>query len=84
MTTNKSPESNEEWTIHSLNIHGTFFHRKITSLINNHQSIHLKNSEYPVEYPTDSIKSSTIIRSLQIENVILDYIKRHKKIKCFT
>ena len=29
---------------------------------------------------TDSIKSSTIIRSLQIENVILDYIKRHKKI----
>lgn len=28
----------------------------------------------------DSIRSSTIIKSLQIENVILDYIKRHKKI----
>jgi hypothetical protein len=29
---------------------------------------------------TNSLRSSTIIRSLQIENVILDYIKRYKKI----
>lgn len=46
--------NDSEMTIHSLNIHGTFFHRKIASILYSNKHIHNVTLEYPVEYKQKS------------------------------
>lgn len=45
---------NHNWTIHSLNIHGTFFQRMIASRLLEKERINNVILEYPVEYPAGS------------------------------
>ena len=52
MTIPGSPSSNDDWTVHSLNIQGIFFQRLIASLILKHEKVFYITSEYPVEYPS--------------------------------
>jgi hypothetical protein len=50
------PVNDNDWTIHSLNIHGVFFEKLIASIIADHKTVDLLATEYPVEYPLDSPK----------------------------
>lgn len=45
------PTSDEEWSIHALNIHGTFFERWTEKLINTTASWKVQSTQYPVEFP---------------------------------
>jgi hypothetical protein len=47
----KEPETEHEWTIHSLNIHGLFFQRKCEAVVRNQGGWKVEMTEYPVEYP---------------------------------
>lgn len=47
----RQPHSDEEWTIHSLNIHGTFFERWCQRVIAETPSWQVKSTNYPVEFP---------------------------------
>jgi hypothetical protein len=49
MITNSSTQ--EEWTIHALNIHGVFFERRCATLISNTPEWKVISTNYPVEYP---------------------------------
>jgi hypothetical protein len=49
------PQTDQDWTIHSLNIHGTFFERWCQKIIQNDSSWGLVSKNYPVAYkPLDS------------------------------
>jgi hypothetical protein len=50
------PSTNDEWTLHSLNIQGLFFQRLCADIINQkpQNQIRLVATEYPVEYPPSS------------------------------
>ena len=43
--------TNDEWTIHSINIQGTFFERACRRIIANAQGWQVVSTNYPVEYP---------------------------------
>lgn len=43
--------TNDEWTIHSINIHGTFFERICQRVIMNTQGWQIVSTNYPVEFP---------------------------------
>ncbi len=45
------PQTDEDWTIHSINIHGTFFQRWCESVVQNAHPWILKATEFPVAYP---------------------------------
>lgn len=46
-----SPLSEDEWTIHSLNIHGIFFERWCAAEIGNGHLFTVESTNYPVEFP---------------------------------
>lgn len=46
-----SPNTQDEWTIHALNIHGVFFERACVNLIGNASNWHVISTNYPVEFP---------------------------------
>jgi len=49
------PQTNHDWTIHSLNIHGIFFERWCRKSIRESNNWHLVSTNYPVAYkPIDS------------------------------
>jgi len=49
------PQTDQEWTIHSLNIHGIFFERWCRKIIRNSGNWGLVSTNYPVAYkPLDS------------------------------
>jgi len=49
------PQSDHDWTIHSLNIHGIFFERWCRKIIRGSSSWALVSTNYPVAYkPIDS------------------------------
>lgn len=43
--------SQDEWTIHSLNIHGIFFERRCATLVESTNSWRVLATNYPVEFP---------------------------------
>jgi hypothetical protein len=43
--------TNEEWTVHSMNIHGTFFERACRRVVTNTQGWQVISTNYPVEFP---------------------------------
>ena len=46
-----TPTSQEDWTVHALNIHGVFFERRCAAAISATKNWTLVSSNYPVEYP---------------------------------
>lgn len=46
-----TPKTQDEHTIHALNIHGTFFERKCIELISQTEKWEVITSNFPVEYP---------------------------------
>ena len=46
-----SPKTQDEWTIHALNIHGVFFERSCSSLISETNGWRVLATNYPVEFP---------------------------------
>ncbi len=48
---NIEPTTNEEWTIHALNIHGTFFERRCQQVIAQAKGWRIQSTNYPVEFP---------------------------------
>lgn len=50
----QEPQTNDEWTIHSLNIHGIFFQRWCEDVIAHSNGWKHLHSEYPVEFPPAS------------------------------
>ena len=44
------PASDHDWTIHSLNIHGTFFERWCQHVINKNPRWYVKDTQYPVAF----------------------------------
>ena len=54
MSDDKTPNTDAEWTIHSLNIQGIFFQKLIASIIEKHKGVRLADYEYPVEFPKNS------------------------------
>jgi hypothetical protein len=51
MTIEIRPNSEDEWTIHAINIHGVFFERWCQKVIHESKEWVLKATNYPVEYP---------------------------------
>ena len=49
----KTPVSDQDWTIHALNIHGTFFERWCADTIGSTEGINLDSTGYPVEFQRD-------------------------------
>jgi hypothetical protein len=49
--TNPTPKTDDEWTIHALNIHGLFFERWCQQVIREQAGWKLKAINYPVEFP---------------------------------
>ncbi len=45
------PQNDDEWTIHALNIHGTFFERWCERVVAESAPWRLHSTQYPVEYP---------------------------------
>ena len=45
-----SPGNDEEYTIHALNIHGTFFERKCQSIVHQAKAWEIQETNYPVTY----------------------------------
>lgn len=45
------PKTQDEWTLHALNIHGVFFERACVNLIGNASNWHVISTNYPVEFP---------------------------------
>ena len=44
------PQTDSEWTIHALNIHGAFFERWCREVVDSRAPWHVKYSNYPVEF----------------------------------
>ncbi len=49
--TNTIPESQNDWTVHSLNIHGVFFERLCEKIISTTPGWRVRHVNYPVEFP---------------------------------
>jgi len=47
----QSPETQDEWTLHALNIHGVFFERGCVNLVGNASKWRVISTNYPVEFP---------------------------------
>jgi hypothetical protein len=48
------PSTQDEWTIHALNIHGVFFERRCAILVNETPGWGVLTTNYPVEFPPPS------------------------------
>jgi hypothetical protein len=48
---NTQPHTDEEWIIHSINIHGFFFERLCEEVISKSEGWRVKETNYPVEFP---------------------------------
>ena len=46
-----NPQSNHDWTIHSINIHGVFFERWCQRVVSEAPGWSLDSTNYPVEFP---------------------------------
>jgi hypothetical protein len=73
------PTSQEEWTVHALNIHGVFFERKCAEIVASITNWNVVSTNYPVEYPPPNgpwrgKESSLDIRALKLlpNNQVLD------------
>lgn len=47
----KTPRTQDEWTLHSINIHGIFFERLCQSIVEKSQHWQLISTNHPVEFP---------------------------------
>jgi hypothetical protein len=63
------PQSDEEWIIHSLNIHGLFFERWCQSVIVRTGGFDLVASNKPVEFPPAGHAATTKESSLDIQAI---------------
>ena len=45
------PTSQEDWTVHALNIHGVFFERRCAEVVASVPDWKVVSTNYPVEYP---------------------------------
>ena len=45
------PNTQDEWTLHALNIHGVFFKRACVNLIGSATNWRVISTNYPVEFP---------------------------------
>lgn len=45
------PKTQDEWSLHALNIHGVFFERACVNLIGNASNWRVISTNYPVEFP---------------------------------
>ena len=48
------PSTDEEWTIHAINIHGLFFERWCQDIISKSNTWRVRYVNYPVEFPPSS------------------------------
>lgn len=46
-----NPISQEDWTVHALNIHGVFFEHRCADIVRSVPDWSLVSTDYPVEYP---------------------------------
>jgi hypothetical protein len=61
------PQTEQEWTIHSLNIHGTIFERWCKAAIDDTVGWRTVSTNYPVEFPTaESGRTQTTSSALDI------------------
>lgn len=70
---NASPNSQDEWTIHTLNIHGVFFERWCQRVITDTPGWSVRSVNYPVEFPAPNgpmrgKESSLDIRAEHLED----------------
>jgi len=49
-----NPQTDNEWTIHSINIHGVFFERWCEELLRSTPGLKVVSTNYPVEFPPPS------------------------------
>ncbi|MCB2146530.1 MAG: hypothetical protein KQI81_08655 [Deltaproteobacteria bacterium] len=68
---NNRPVTDEEWTIHSLNIHGTFFQYQIAKTVATYKKskLSLCHTEYPIEFSND-------IKQFETRIDVLGYFKK--------
>src|SRR5215216_6045661 len=60
MSVPPGPQTDEEWTIHSLNIHGTFFERWCQRAISESPSWRPAKTNVPVSFPLEGGKESEL------------------------
>lgn len=60
------PTTEDEWTIHSINIHGFFFERWCQKIVKQSGDWMLISNNYPVEAPAGGIRTKTIESNLDI------------------
>src|SRR5437867_4034621 len=46
------PTTDREWTIHALNIHGSFFERWCEATVSSARGWRVRATHYPVEFPS--------------------------------
>lgn len=54
------PQTEDEWIVHALNIQGVLFERKCQQVVSQARGIELKSSNYPVEFPPQGGKESSL------------------------
>jgi hypothetical protein len=47
----QTPDSEHDWTIHSINIHGVFFERWCQQMVTEAPRWRVRAADYPVAYP---------------------------------
>lgn len=66
-----TPTTDEDWIIHSINIHGVFFERLCQTIINGSGSWRVTKTNYPVEFPPPH-------RSIRGQESALDIAAEHR------
>lgn len=51
VSSNTSPSSENDWIVHSINIHGLFFEKGCQKIVSDNPAWVVKASQYPVEFP---------------------------------
>ncbi|AFZ25164.1 hypothetical protein Cylst_2993 [Cylindrospermum stagnale PCC 7417] len=64
-----NPQTDSEWTIHSLNIHGTFFEQWCADIFQSVPGCNVVSTNYPVEFPlqSNSLKSKESALDIWVE-----------------
>ena len=73
----RQPLTHDEWVVHALNIHGTFFEKWCARQVEEAQEWTLVDTEYPVEYVHQS--RIDVWASCQVEDSILNLTIECKK-----
>lgn len=68
------PISEHDWTIHALNIHGTFFERWSAAFISHQPGWEVAATQYPVRFPPDA----NVHGNASAIDIVAQTLRRHK------